>query len=269
MRFQTPSVTGTIGGAEPKGLARRLTLRDRRRRREGAHRRRYGRVLARVQSGCWPPGSGCSARSEAVAAGIALVGGWALVWWSGDGADQAVDEAVAAAARAPPRRAVRWRGISGRRCRARGYDRHRLACRGRPACFQPGRYSAEASVASCAPVPRSRLSSWPRRSSSPGCGGKHLARSSTRRSRPATGSGAGSTPAGRPARRWPAASLVHDSIPCRPLACSWSETGRAEAHGGDGCPVCLELTRVSDVTKLITVHDDLAFAGVGARQGPG
>jgi uncharacterized protein YndB with AHSA1/START domain len=55
--------------------------------------------------------------------------------------------------------------------------------------------------------------------------------------------------------------VVHDSVPGKSLAYSWSETGKPEANGGHPSTVTFELTPMGQVTRLTTIHEDLAPDG--------
>jgi uncharacterized protein YndB with AHSA1/START domain len=59
--------------------------------------------------------------------------------------------------------------------------------------------------------------------------------------------------------------VVHESVPGKRLVYSWSETAKPEANGGHPSTVCFELTPMGDVTRLTTIHDDLAPDGVFLR----
>ena len=59
--------------------------------------------------------------------------------------------------------------------------------------------------------------------------------------------------------------VVHESVPGKRLVYSWSETAQPEANGGHPSTVCFELTPMGGVTRLTTVHDDLAPDGAFLR----
>ena len=59
--------------------------------------------------------------------------------------------------------------------------------------------------------------------------------------------------------------VVHESVPGKRLAYSWSETAKPEANGGHPSTVCFELTPMGEVTRLTTIHDDLAPDGAFLR----
>jgi uncharacterized protein YndB with AHSA1/START domain len=55
--------------------------------------------------------------------------------------------------------------------------------------------------------------------------------------------------------------VVHDSVPGKRLAYSWSETAKPEANDGHPSTVTFELTPMGEVTRLTTIHEDLAPDG--------
>ena len=55
--------------------------------------------------------------------------------------------------------------------------------------------------------------------------------------------------------------VVHESVPGKRLVYSWSEVGKPEANGGHPSTVTFELSPVGQVTRLTTIHDDLAPDG--------
>ena len=59
--------------------------------------------------------------------------------------------------------------------------------------------------------------------------------------------------------------VVHESVPSKRLVYSWSETAKPEANGGHPSTVCFELTPMGEVTRLTTIHDDLAPDGAFLR----
>jgi uncharacterized protein YndB with AHSA1/START domain len=58
---------------------------------------------------------------------------------------------------------------------------------------------------------------------------------------------------------------VHEAEPGKRLVYSWSETGKPEANGGHPSTVRFELTSMGEVTRLTTIHDDLAPDGAFLR----
>lgn len=55
--------------------------------------------------------------------------------------------------------------------------------------------------------------------------------------------------------------MVYESVPGKRLVYSWSEVGKPEANGGHPSTVTFELSPVGQVTRLTTIHDDLAPDG--------
>jgi uncharacterized protein YndB with AHSA1/START domain len=55
--------------------------------------------------------------------------------------------------------------------------------------------------------------------------------------------------------------VVRESLPGKRLVYTWSETGKPEANGGHPSTVTFELTPMGEVTRLTTMHDDLAPGG--------